>query len=141
MCRSLQRDILRLVRIFEFFIGHHTTKHFESFPMYVVLLHCNIITLLNLHRYKENVDTFHLKDVGKPRYTVWFLQILSHFLKFWEAGRPIHPIVYKILSKMKHNFRVFSLLQTCTAKRVETELATENASNWDHFGLGGSNKL
>ena len=34
-----------------------------------------------------------------------------------------------------------SLLQTGTAKRVETKLAGENASNWGHFGLGGSNKL
>ena len=33
------------------------------------------------------------------------------------------------------------LLQTCTAKRVETKLGTENAFNWDHFGFGGSNKL
>ena len=31
-----------------------------------------------------------------------------------------------------------SLLQTGTAKRDESKLATENASSWDHFGFGGS---
>ena len=28
-----------------------------------------------------------------------------------------------------------------TVKRVETKLATENASDWDHFGFEGSSKL
>ena len=31
VCIEVQRDILRLIEIF--FIGNHTTKHFELFPL------------------------------------------------------------------------------------------------------------
>ena len=46
VCIEVYREILRHAWIFEiFFIGNHTTKHFELFPMCLCMLYCCIVTL------------------------------------------------------------------------------------------------
>ena len=81
----------------------------------------------------------------------FFFQIWNHFLLFWESGKKfiqlciefwVNRSIFLTANQYSKITSILSKIKKRAPKlRVnETKLASENVSNWDHFGFGVNNK-